>query len=557
MQEFSQATREKNLQHFKTESEYDLVIIGGGIVGAGVARDAASRGMKVALIEKNDFAWGTSSRSSKLIHGGIRYLENLEFGLVFEALSERERLYHIAPHLVHPLKFILPLYKDSRVGMFKMSLGMWLYDTLALFQSGLHERLDKNETLERAPHLKSEKLLGSFVYPDAYMDDDRLVIETLRSAHSYGAHIANFVEATGVLYENPKSPSPASGQSQKTFGEDQLKIIGIVCKNNKGGEEFTIRAKHVVSSVGPWTDELGSKLLGDWKKKLRPSKGVHITLRKDKIQLNDAVVMPADRDNRIVFGIPRHEMFIIGTTDTDFSGSPDKVQAEPEDISYLLGIANEFFPGANITAQDILAHYAGVRPLVRDDAAGSAGKTSREHEFFLDPRGITFIAGGKYTTYRLISEEAVELVLSQFSMEERMKFSQSKSLEPLNPEVSPANLQRAKGSQEKLASLCHLTPQEVGLIIDRHGLEGVTMIDEAKRSKLGLWEVEALHAARTTMCLNLTDFFTRRTPLYLSEKDHGLSLLDLVGYHMQNELGWSDEELKKQKDTYKEFCQKN
>ncbi|MBC87397.1 MAG: hypothetical protein CL677_09495, partial [Bdellovibrionaceae bacterium] len=197
MQDFSYQTRQINIDRFQQE-HFDFVIIGGGINGAGVARDAASRGLKVALIEANDFASGTSSRSSKLIHGGVRYLENFEFHLVFEALNERAKLFDMAPHLVHPLRFQIPVYKHSRVGMFLMGVGMWLYDALSLFRAPkLHERLNASESLERLPTLKSDQLKGSFVYSDAYMDDDRLVHETLRSAHSHGAAQANYVRAIG------------------------------------------------------------------------------------------------------------------------------------------------------------------------------------------------------------------------------------------------------------------------------------------------------------------------------------------------------------------------
>lgn len=506
---------------------FDLLIIGGGIVGAGLARDAVSRGMKVALVEKNDFARGTSSRSSKLIHGGIRYLENMEFHLVFEALSEREKLYTLAPHLVHPLRFVLPIYKNSRVGMGLMGLGMWCYDILSLFQSPLHERLSPQESIERLPLLKKEGLLGAYVYSDAYMDDDRLTIETLRSANNYGAKIVNFVEA--------------KTWHKQTDGTHRVTVKDII-----SGKELLIRANHIASCVGPWTDSVGPLFKKDWKPQLRPTKGIHITLKKDRLKLDDAVVMAVDKENRIVFGIPRHEMIIIGTTDTDYKESPEKVVASIEDIKYLLKIANEYFPGAELTETDIIASYAGVRPLV-DDGSSTEGKTSREHKFLSDPNGITFIMGGKYTTYRKIAEQAMELILDSFSIEDKVRFSKNDTETPLNPHCSPDEFDKAHYLATYWSQEFHLPLKDVEMLVSRHGMEAYQMIKEGQEDHLSIWEMEVIHAMKNTMCLNLVDFYTRRSPLFLAEKDHGLSLVGILALQMQNELGWTDEERERQK----------
>ena len=411
MKPFSVKQRSQNIKSFP-ENTYDLVIIGGGIVGAGVARDAASRGMKVALVEKNDFAFGTSSRSSKLIHGGIRYLENLEFGLVFESLRERKLLFEIAPHLVHPLEFMLPLYKKSRVGMFKMGLGMWLYDALSMFKAPkVHRRFNAKKTLFQNNMLQPEGLLGSYVYFDATMDDDRLVHETLRSANNYGAQCANYVEATGVHLE-------ANGQAG-----------ALKCKDVFSGQSFVIKAKHIVSTVGPWTDEVGSAFLPNWKKIMRPSKGIHLTLSRDRLPLTSAVVMAADKDKRIVFAIPRQEMILVGTTDTDFSGDLNNVQANTQDVEYLLKIVSEYFPGAKLKKEDIIASYAGIRPLV-DDGSASESSTSREHLIYSDPQNITFVAGGKYTTYRHMAEQTVKAALTNLVVRTKLDL-------PLDGQSSP------------------------------------------------------------------------------------------------------------------------
>lgn len=521
MKTFSSLDRQFNIQSFQ-EGLYDLVIIGGGITGAGAARDAASRGMKVALVEANDFASGTSSRSSKLVHGGIRYLENLEFKLVFEALNERTRLFEMAPHLVHPLRFMIPLYADSRVGMFKMGLGMWLYDALALFQAPeMHESLSAQESVERMSAIRSHDLKGSYVYSDAYMDDDRLVHETLRSAHHLGAHCANYVKAVGAHFDS------------------EGKVTGVECEDQFSHEKFRIRAKHVISCVGPWTDQLGEKIFRDWKDILRPTKGIHLTLPKHRLPLTSAVVMAAEKSDRIVFGIPRHEMIIIGTTDTDFKESPEKVEATPEDVRYLLGIVDHYFPGAKITVHDIISSYAGVRPLVKDDS-NSEGKTSREHVIIRDPRGVTFVAGGKYTTYRLMAEQVVDAALHSFSFDERVKFRDGDTTQPLNRYTSVEAFQQALNSADIWSKNFRRSQDEVQLLASRYGMEAEEIL-KRNPSHYTYLQLEASQAIEHTMCQHLTDFYTRRVPLFLADRNHGLHNLDEIAVIFQQRFGWSDE----------------
>ena len=518
---FSFLDRDKIIQKM-SESEYDVVIIGGGITGAGVARDAASRGMKVALVEASDFASGTSSRSSKLIHGGIRYLENMEFHLVFEALSERALLFKIAPHMVHPLRFLLPLYKGSRVGMFKMGLGMWLYDALSLFRAPqLHERLSPKQSLERIPILEGKNLMGSYVYSDAYMDDDRLVIETLRSAQALGADQVSYVRATEAQFENEK-------------------IKSITCEDVLTGKKFTLKGKHFISTVGPWTDQLGERLLKKWKKILRPSKGIHITLNKDRLPLSSAMVMATEGEKRIVFGIPRHEMIIIGTTDTDFRDDPATVHSTKEDVEYLLKVIEEYFPGA-VRKEDIIASYAGVRPLVHDGSE-TESKTSREHTIIVDPRNITFVAGGKYTTYRKMAEQTVEMLLKLFSKNDRKKFKSNNTKIPLNPKITVESFKEAQSRLEELASRVHFPKDQVQVLLDRHGGEAFDIVSHYYNSSLNsIWELEAHFAIDECMCGKLKDFYLRRAPLFLAEKDHGFQLLESLSYIFQQKLGWSDE----------------
>lgn len=519
----SPVSRQNSLHRMESE-EFDLAIIGGGITGAGIARDAASRGLKVALVEGRDFASGTSSRSSKLVHGGIRYLENLEFGLVFEALSERARLFEMAPHLVHPLRFLIPIYKGGRVPAWKMGLGMMVYDALSLYEAPeLHRYLDPGECHEEFPALRTEELSGGFVYSDAYMDDDRLVHETLRSAHRFGACISNYTSAFHLRQEDGR-------------------VTAIECEDARTGRAFQLRARHFVSSVGPWTDRLGSTFFKEWSRHLRPSKGVHLTFSRERFPLASAVVMAAEK--RIVFAIPRHEMVIVGTTDTDFSTDPSRVRCEAEDVRYLLQVVGDYFPGAKLTDKDILAAYAGVRPLI-DDGAQTESKTSREHAIWTEHGNFTFVAGGKYTTYRRMAEQTVEEVLSHFSIEDRVRYSRPQTLEALNPLVTPELLERAMKDCE--AWLPARQRSLARALAERHGMEGESIVlrssglipEKIKDLTERLWCMEALHAVDQTMCLHLTDFYLRRTPLVLSRADHGLPFANAIAEVMGQRLGWS------------------
>ncbi len=529
LKKFSASLREENLQ--KLQSDYfDVLIIGGGINGAGIARDAASRGMKVALVEANDFASGTSSRSSKLVHGGIRYLENLEFSLVFEALSERAKLFQIAPNLVHPLRFVLPIYKGARVGMMKMGLGMALYDLLSLYQAPkLHERLSKEETLRRLPILDSENLRGAYEYSDAYMDDDRLVHETLRSANHQEATIANYVKVTQGFLENEK-------------------LYAVEVEDCLSGGKFQIKAKHFIGGTGPWTDIFGESVMPEWQKVLRPTKGVHLTFSRERLPLSRAIVMFSNDQKRIVFGIPRHEMTIIGTTDTDYSTNPRSVKAEKEDVDYLLKVIDQHFPGAKIQAKDILSSYAGVRPLVQD-GSNSEGKTSREHQIWLDSRNITFVAGGKYTTYRLIAKQTMEQALEAYDIEDQGNFAHSQTGEIMNPLVSNEHIEKAESLLDTWANECEIGRADIQMLIDRHGMEAEEIIDSYADEYPHLWQMEAKHAIKTTMCLNLKDFYFRRVPLFLAKPDHGLADLDAIARVFQEDLGWSDAQTISQKES--------
>lgn len=370
----------------------DLLVVGGGIVGAGVIRDAALRGLDCTLVEQYDFGFGTSSRSSRLLHGGIRYLAQGRIGLVREASREKKILHKIAPHLSEPLAFIFPTYKGSGWVRWKLSIGVKLYDILCGGSNlGPSQTLSRNTLLEKVPGLTPDRLTGGVRYYDAKTQDVRLVIDTLRSAEKYGATLHNYYRFEDAHYEGDHW---------------QAKILDV-----ESHRTFTIRARSIVNATGPWSENLpNSNTI------IRPTKGVHIVIDHNRLPISDALVMP--EGNRILFAIPWNERTYLGTTDTDYDGSPEAVACAPEDIDYILRIANTYFPKAILTSDDILSAWAGLRPLIASKN-GNPSDISRKHEIKLSPQGWMDITGGKLTTYRLMAEQAIDQLLPHLNMDHR------------------------------------------------------------------------------------------------------------------------------------------
>lgn len=520
--------RPEHLKALKTKT-FDLLVVGGGITGAGVAREAAMRGLSVCLIEKGDFGEGTSSRSSKLAHGGLRYLENFEFDLVSEALHERQNLLAMAPHMVKPLRFLMPLYKGDRVSPFKMKLGMILYDVLSMFNTPkFHESISKVDIQNDYSNLKSKDLRSGFLYSDAFMDDDRLVHETLRSAVTKGAVVAPYVE--GVSY---------------TINEDEN--CELQCEDKITGERFSVAASHTVSCVGPWTDKFASVVDEEWGARMRPSKGVHITLPKDKLNLKTAVVMAADKQNRILFCIPREDFDIIGTTDTDFVEDPASVRTEKEDVDYILNILKEYYPEVKIDSEEILFSYAGVRPLV-NDGSSSESKVSRSHwiKTYVKDK-ITYISGGKYTTYLSMAEDGVDRVLQTTKLGEKF-------YKKIDSRVPFVELNTASNNELALTRILESkdiswTVEDREKFIKRHGAQAISFIKE--RPGIGVSELEAYVAIHHYFCGSLRDFYFRRSPYLLQ----GLSCVEasqpIVSEVFREELGLSDSQLAAQVEELK------
>lgn len=503
-QEFSWRTRAQSIEKMG-EQTFDFLVVGGGITGASVARDAAARGYSVALVEKHDFGWGTSSRSSKLIHGGLRYLENFEWKLVFEALSERALLLRNSPHLVRPLPFYLPVYAGDPHGKNVLSLGLWLYDLLALFRTpGFHRRLSRMRFLNEIPFMKSQGLLGGFRYFDASMWDDVLVTETLRSAQEWGAIVANYVEAVQPIRES---------------GE----LAGFEMIDRETARKFKVRAHRTILCGGPWTDALGARLSPDWKPWLAPSQGVHLVFSLKRLPVPGALVMSHPEDGRISFVIPRPDLgagvTIVGTTDGPSPENPEDVQVAAADEQYLFQLLDKYFPSLKLTSADLVSTYIGVRPLMKPPGDTSLQKVSREHHIEqIEPR-VTCVAGGKYTTSRTMGAEIVDVALENWK-DAPSRNRRATTREPINPRMTYGALkvlhQRHKGADIPFK------------LVERYGAEVEQVLEFASQAPdqtsldgFPLLEAQLRFAVKYGMIMHLEDFYFRRIPLFLARADGG------------------------------------
>ena len=384
-------SRPAALRRLATEA-FDLLVIGGGITGCGVARDAAMRGLRVALVERDDWASGTSSRSSRLVHGGVRYLEHGAVGLVFESSRERRTLLRIAPHLVRPLPFTWPVYAGARVPRWKLRAGLALYDALALFRNvNRHQALSRAEVLALEPGLAPAALAGGARYWDAATNDTRLTLANAVAACEAGAAAANHTTVVGL--------APTTGGKHVVTLRDAL-----------SGDGFDVVADAVVNATGPWTDELRRLAGAPGAAAVRGTKGVHVAVPRERLGNREALTLLSPLDGRVMFALPAGAHAIIGTTDTPTAAHPGSVRASGADVDYLLASANAFFPDARLTRDDVVSAWAGVRPLVAAGHTGSAASASREHAITREPTGVLTVSGGKLTTYRAMAAEVVDAV---------------------------------------------------------------------------------------------------------------------------------------------------
>lgn len=383
----------RDIEKLKT-GHFDILVIGGGINGCAIARDAALRGAKIALIEKDDFACGASGKTTKLIHGGIRYLEQLNFRLVYEALRERAILLRTVPHLVRPLEFIIPVYERDPRSLLKMKTGVFIYDLMAGRDNiGCGRSIKRGDTSRHEQGIDTLGLEGAVLYCDAQTDDIRLCLDNAASAFNAGACLTNKAEAAAFI-------------------KDKGRIAGVEAHDRLSGEKFLIRAGIVINATGAWSDRILRMDEPDAAAITRPTKGTHIVYR--KLPHQRAILLSARRDKRILFVIPWRGFSLIGTTDTDYSGSPDQVYANAEEVEYLLSEAGRIFQHEKLDKKGIIATFAALRPLVNTQGR-PAWQVTREHVIRESAAGLISVVGGKYTTYRRLAEQVVDLALSKIA----------------------------------------------------------------------------------------------------------------------------------------------
>lgn len=479
---------------------YDLVIIGGGITGAGIALDAASRGMKVALVDKNDFASGTSSRSTKLVHGGLRYLKQFEISLVREVGRERAIVHKLAPHLVTSEKMLLPITNDGTFGKFSTSIGLMVYDVLAgVEKADQRKMLSKEETLELEPLLDQNAVEGSGLYAEYRTDDARLTIEIIKTAASFGATSLNYIKAEDFLYG----------------GNDR--VNGIKCTDVLKEEVFDLKGKVVVSAAGPWVDKLREINQSMNKKHLFLSKGVHIVVSRDRFPLNQSVYFDA-HDHRMVFAIPRGKVSYIGTTDTPYKGDINHILSNQEDVDYLIEATNAAFPKLALKDKDVISSWAGVRPLIFEEGK-DASEISRKDEIFESPNGLLSIAGGKLTGYRKMAEKIVNLAASILKEKHHLNFKDcyTDQINFMGGPFRGANEvdEFRKKIEERLPQI-GLDNYYASYLVSNYGKQTKAILDrlqefkeEDPEIKLGL--AELWFGIRNELVFNPLDFFIRRT----------------------------------------------
>jgi len=476
------AQRAAKLEKLRTQ-QFELVVIGGGITGAGVALDAASRGLNVLLIERNDFASGTSSKSTKLIHGGLRYLKNLEIGLVREVGQERAVVHEIAPHLVRPEKMLLPLVEGGSLGKLSTSMALWVYDFLADVE-GDDKRvmLSKEETIAYEPLVRKDILKGGGFYAEYRTDDARLTIENVKTAERHGATALNYMEATDFEYD-----------------KDGI-ITAVVCYDRFTDESITVQTKHVISSTGPWVDELREVDKSMTERHVFLSKGVHIVVARERLPLQHAVYFDVE-GGRMFFAIPRLRCTYIGTTDTAYEGDPNAIPTYKEDVEYILKGTNAIFPTVDLKIEDVESSWAGVRPLIFEEGK-DASEMSRKDEIFESKSGLLSIAGGKLTGYRKMAERVVDRVGDQMKeYGEKLKKTHTKDIDltggPFKDFAAVLAYEKEITVQLEEASLA---TDRAAYLVSNYGKQSPAIIHAATKRSEGT-DVARLACAEAAWCI--------------------------------------------------------
>jgi glycerol-3-phosphate dehydrogenase len=503
---------------------FDVLVVGGGITGVGVALDAASRGHTTALVERADFGSGTSSKSSKLIHGGLRYLQQGDVRLVYEALYERQRLRRIAPHLVRVLPFMIPMLNRGGVMNPKLAraLGsaLWMYDLTGGLRIGKrHKRLSKEEALAHLPTMDPDRVAGAYLYYDAQADDARLCLTVARTAAAHGAVVVSRAPLVGLRHAD-------SGSWIATVSADP--------------ERIEVRARAVINAAGVWADHVRALDEGAYPDSLRPAKGVHLTVPWEKVRNDIAVVIPVPKDKRSLFVVPWAGYSYVGTTDTDYDGPLDDPQCTKDDIDYVLRALNHTLT-TGITPADVTGTWAGLRPLVKSAASGRTADLSRKHQVGSSARGLISVTGGKLTTYRRMAVDAVDAAEEQLdthrrSVTKRLRLLGAEDFTEPDGDGRQAHLLRRYGSEAPLVeALVAADPSLAEPLVD--GLPYV--------------RAEAVHAVRHEMAVTLDDVLSRRTRARLLDRRATDDAAASVASLLAPELGWDEQETRTQVDEFR------
>ncbi len=495
---FSNLQRDKTLQHL-TSTTFDMVIIGGGITGAGIALDAASRGLKVALLEKNDFASGTSSKSTKLIHGGLRYLKQFDFWLVKEVGSERAIVHKLAPHLVLPEKMLLPLIENGSYGKWLTSIGLKVYDILAqVTGDDQRKMLEKKEALKLEPLLPKKILKGAGYYAEYRTDDARLTLENIKTSLQYGAVPVNYIKVLDFVYQEEK-------------------ICGVTVRDEISRKEFPIQAKYVVNAAGPWVDELRSVNNSKKGKQLHLTKGIHLVFPREKLPVKQSVYFDVP-DGRMLFAIPRGKVTYVGTTDTNYNEDKDNVRVDLADAMYVISAVNNMFPTINLGLDDIVSSWAGLRPLIHEEGK-SASELSRKDEIFTSESGLISIAGGKLTGYRKMAERVVDRIAKKIEEDYGTKPTDCSTENLL---LCGNDFTKAKHVQKYIDTVYDIlkpdgfTKYDAWYLVTNYGKQAETILEtyaklKEKNKAVRLLKAELHFGINYEMVQNPMDFFVRRT----------------------------------------------
>ncbi|HEY2104203.1 MAG TPA: glycerol-3-phosphate dehydrogenase/oxidase [Candidatus Binataceae bacterium] len=512
-------SRDEQVLKLRRET-FDVAVIGGGINGAAVARDAAMRGLCVALLDQGDFAGQTSSRSSKLIHGGLRYLPQGQIRLVYQALRERELLGRLtAPHLVHPIEFLFPVYGRRTVSRLALWAGLFLYDQLARTpKARRHQALGADQVAAREPGLTRTGLRGGALYYDGHGDDSRLTLENVLDALIHGAAAANYVALQGIEHQGGRL---RAAQVSEVFS----------------GERFTIRARLFVNAAGPWIDHVRRMEDPAAAATVRLTKGVHLVIESRRLPLRHSLVL-SDGRGRIIFLIRQRGSILLGTTDTDYSGPLEKVRVDAEDVDYLLEVVAQSIPGARLRHQDVIASFAGLRALVDADHWTAPSSVAREELIVGSKSGMLSIAGGKLTTHRRIAQRVVDMICRELGMPVHASPTLTTPLPGARPasETGAGADRIASAARAELASRYGSRTGLLDALIERD-----PPLAEPLCKGSPVLAVEAVYAARLEMAQTLEDFMIRRTAIARQFPAHAAAAAQRAAHLMGSELGWSAE----------------